>query len=217
MSHTGERMDLIKLLNWPLSLSRMLNLSRKRSWSVIPKIRKWTREDCFLHQRMDFRAILWWNQSGYWKVLLRRGGYTKSTGAGECGDFNLLGEFGYSTLCLEESHNVRGEGSSPNCWAGEGQDALHRQGGEGLSSSEWLHSYYSFVLLIPLFFLFFTKFTLKFLQTGVELELVESMALLEWIANSYKSFGASLEIITDKSQEGSQFVRGFGGIGGKFQ
>ncbi|KAJ9578198.1 hypothetical protein L9F63_005587 [Diploptera punctata] len=28
------------------------------------------------------------------------------------------------------------------------------------------------------------------------------------------SFGATLEIITDKSQEGSQFVRGFGGIGG---
>lgn len=26
--------------------------------------------------------------------------------------------------------------------------------------------------------------------------------------------GATLEIITDKSQEGSQFVRGFGGVGG---
>jgi len=57
-----------------------------------------------------------------------------------------------------------------------------------------------------------THFTDK--ETGVELELVESQALLEWIANSYKNFGASLEIITDKSQEGSQFVRGFGGIGG---
>lgn len=51
-------------------------------------------------------------------------------------------------------------------------------------------------------------------DTGVELELVESMALLEWLANSYKNFGATLEIITDKSQEGSQFVKGFGGIGG---
>lgn len=29
-------------------------------------------------------------------------------------------------------------------------------------------------------------------------------------------FGATLEIITDKSQEGSQFVRGFGGIGGQY-
>lgn len=55
------------------------------------------------------------------------------------------------------------------------------------------------------------------LQSGVEMELVESQPLLEWLANNYKSFGATLEIITDKSQEGSQFVRGFGGIGGKFR
>jgi peptide chain release factor subunit 1 len=51
-------------------------------------------------------------------------------------------------------------------------------------------------------------------ETGVELELVESLALLEWLANSYKQFGATLEIITDRSQEGSQYVKGFGGIGG---
>jgi peptide chain release factor subunit 1 len=51
-------------------------------------------------------------------------------------------------------------------------------------------------------------------DTGVELELVESLPLLEWFANNYKSFGACLEIITDRSQEGSQFCRGFGGIGG---
>lgn len=53
------------------------------------------------------------------------------------------------------------------------------------------------------------------LQSGVELELVECQPLLEWLANNYKNFGATLEIITDKSQEGSQFVRGFGGIGGQ--
>ena len=41
------------------------------------------------------------------------------------------------------------------------------------------------------------------------------MSLLEWLANSYKGFGAGLEIITDRSQEGAQFVRGFGGIGGR--
>ncbi|GFR30624.1 eukaryotic peptide chain release factor subunit 1 [Trichonephila clavata] len=51
-------------------------------------------------------------------------------------------------------------------------------------------------------------------DTGVELELVDSLPLLEWLANNYKSFGATLEIITDRSQEGSQFVKGFGGIGG---
>lgn len=53
-------------------------------------------------------------------------------------------------------------------------------------------------------------------DTGVELELLESMPLLEWLANSYKQFGATLEIITDRSQEGSQYVKGFGGIGGNY-
>lgn len=57
-----------------------------------------------------------------------------------------------------------------------------------------------------------SQFTDK--ETGTEMELLESQPLLEWLANNYKSFGATLEIITDKSQEGSQFVRGFGGIGG---
>lgn len=57
-----------------------------------------------------------------------------------------------------------------------------------------------------------TKFLDK--ETGVELELVEKMSLLEWLANKYKDFGATLEIVTDKSQEGSQFCKGFGGIGG---
>jgi len=51
-------------------------------------------------------------------------------------------------------------------------------------------------------------------ETGVEMELEENMPLLEWLANNYKNFGAGLEIITDRSQEGSQYVRGFGGIGG---
>jgi peptide chain release factor subunit 1 len=47
------------------------------------------------------------------------------------------------------------------------------------------------------------------------MELMESQPLLEWLADNYKTFGAKIEIITDKSPEGSQFVRGFGGIGGK--
>lgn len=58
-----------------------------------------------------------------------------------------------------------------------------------------------------------THFTDK--ATGVEYELVDSMPLLEWLANNYKNFGSTLEIITDRSQEGSQYVRGFGGIGGE--
>lgn len=50
--------------------------------------------------------------------------------------------------------------------------------------------------------------------TGVQLEVVERITLVEWLANNYKSFGAALEFITDRSQEGSQFCKGFGGIGG---
>lgn len=50
--------------------------------------------------------------------------------------------------------------------------------------------------------------------TGAELEVKEKMPLLEWLAESYKKFGCTLEFITNRSQEGSQFCRGFGGIGG---
>jgi len=51
-------------------------------------------------------------------------------------------------------------------------------------------------------------------ETGAELEQIENGPLLEYLANKYKDFGATLEIVTDRSQEGAQFVRGFGGIGG---
>lgn len=50
--------------------------------------------------------------------------------------------------------------------------------------------------------------------TGVEFEVVERITLVEWLATTYKQFGANLEFVTDRSQEGSQFCRGFGGIGG---
>lgn len=53
-----------------------------------------------------------------------------------------------------------------------------------------------------------------FVENGVELEVVEKIQLIEWFANNYKKFGAVLEIVTNKSQEGSQFCKGFGGIGG---
>eukprot|EP01134_Creolimax_fragrantissima_P005538 CFRG5538T1 len=51
-------------------------------------------------------------------------------------------------------------------------------------------------------------------ENNCDLEIQSTEPLLEWFANNYKSFGATLEIVTDKSQEGSQFVKGFGGIGG---
>lgn len=51
-------------------------------------------------------------------------------------------------------------------------------------------------------------------ETGVQLEIVQRETLVEYLAEHYKDFGANLEFITDRSQEGSQFCRGFGGIGG---
>ena len=50
--------------------------------------------------------------------------------------------------------------------------------------------------------------------TGSDLEVLEKTTLLEWLAERYKDFGATLEFVTNKSQEGAQFVKGFGGIGG---
>ncbi|KAH0649733.1 hypothetical protein KY290_030627 [Solanum tuberosum] len=51
-------------------------------------------------------------------------------------------------------------------------------------------------------------------DTNAELEVQDKLSLLEWFANEYRRFGCSLEFVTNKSQEGSQFCRGFGGIGG---
>ncbi|KAF9616815.1 hypothetical protein IFM89_032665 [Coptis chinensis] len=50
-------------------------------------------------------------------------------------------------------------------------------------------------------------------DTSADLEVQEKTSLLEWFANEYRKFGCSLEFVTNKSQEGSQFCRGFGGIG----
>ena len=50
--------------------------------------------------------------------------------------------------------------------------------------------------------------------TGVEYEVADKVLLVEWLTENYKKFGAQLEFITNKSTEGAQFVRGFGGIGG---
>jgi len=49
---------------------------------------------------------------------------------------------------------------------------------------------------------------------GNNLDIKEQGEFLEWLANEYKNFGAKLEFISDRSQEGAQFVKGFGGIGG---
>lgn len=51
--------------------------------------------------------------------------------------------------------------------------------------------------------------------TGVEMEQAdEPQSLLEWLAEHYRDFGTNLEFVTDRSTEGMQYVKGFGGFGG---
>jgi len=50
-------------------------------------------------------------------------------------------------------------------------------------------------------------------ETGQEMEVVSKDSFLEWLAEKYKEFGAALEFVSDRSSEGNQFVKGFGGIG----
>lgn len=50
--------------------------------------------------------------------------------------------------------------------------------------------------------------------TGIEYEVIENIPLTEWLLDNYKKYVSHLEIISDKSSEGCQFVKGFGGFGG---
>jgi len=50
-------------------------------------------------------------------------------------------------------------------------------------------------------------------DTGQEMEIISQMPFLEWLAEKYRDFGATLEFVSDRSSEGNQFVKGFGGIG----
>lgn len=51
-------------------------------------------------------------------------------------------------------------------------------------------------------------------EDGVLLEQVIRESLPDWFVMNYKKFGTTLEFVTNRSQEGAQFCRGFGGIGG---
>merc|ERR1712176_476545 len=51
-------------------------------------------------------------------------------------------------------------------------------------------------------------------ESGVELDVLDNKPFVEWIVENYKTFGTKLEFISDRSQEGNQFCKGFGGIGG---
>jgi peptide chain release factor subunit 1 len=49
---------------------------------------------------------------------------------------------------------------------------------------------------------------------GDEMDIVSQEPLIDWFADHYREFGTTLEFVTNRSQEGSQFVKGFGGVGG---
>jgi len=51
-------------------------------------------------------------------------------------------------------------------------------------------------------------------EEGNDLEVKDNDPLVDWIAENYRKFNISLQFVTDKSQEGAQFVQGFGGVGG---
>jgi len=50
-------------------------------------------------------------------------------------------------------------------------------------------------------------------ETGSDLDIKEKVLYVEWLAENYTKMGFSLQFVTENSQEGSQFVKGFGGIG----
>ncbi|KAJ4906904.1 Eukaryotic peptide chain release factor subunit 1-1 [Raphanus sativus] len=54
----------------------------------------------------------------------------------------------------------------------------------------------------------------NFIEGNIELVVVENTPLVEWLANEHVRFGCALEFVTDMFNEGRQFIRGFGGIGG---
>ena len=51
-------------------------------------------------------------------------------------------------------------------------------------------------------------------ETGVDCEVVSNESLGDWLCVNYQKYGIKIEFITDKSPDGFQFVKGFGGIGG---
>lgn len=47
-----------------------------------------------------------------------------------------------------------------------------------------------------------------------DFDIEEKEALVDWLAEHHKEFGSEVVFVTDASPEGSQFVKGFGGLGG---
>ena len=50
-------------------------------------------------------------------------------------------------------------------------------------------------------------------HTSSNLEIIDEVMFTDWIAEHYKKYGVQLYFISDKTTEGNQFCKGFGGIG----
>jgi len=57
------------------------------------------------------------------------------------------------------------------------------------------------------------EFEIFMSKEGEDYDLLENVAVIDWLAENHKSFGAELVFVTDCSPEGNQFLKGFGGIG----
>jgi len=47
-----------------------------------------------------------------------------------------------------------------------------------------------------------------------KLEIIDSSPLVDWFAEHFEEFGTQLQLVQDATPEGSQFAKGFGGVGG---
>ncbi|KAF7684702.1 Eukaryotic peptide chain release factor subunit 1 [Astathelohania contejeani] len=87
-----------------------------------------------------------------------------------------------------------------------------------------LEAFFSEIALDTGKFCFGMKETMECLEMGcVETLLVDEnlkdmmedgLTFVDWIAENYGQYGCKLEFVSDRSGEGTQFVEGFGGIGG---
>jgi len=46
-------------------------------------------------------------------------------------------------------------------------------------------------------------------KDGTPYDITDRIDLVEWLATNYTNYGANLDFVTDRSQEGMQFVKGF--------
>lgn len=51
-------------------------------------------------------------------------------------------------------------------------------------------------------------------ESGLVMEIISKELLTDWLALNYKQYGTTLHIVSDRTSEGTQFCRGFGGFGG---